>query len=235
MLGRIHSFESFGAVDGPGIRFIVFFQGCPLRCQFCHNPDTWHADGGREIEAAELVKNIAAYRNFIKNGGVTLSGGEPLMQPEFAREVLTLCKKEGFHTAIDTAGSLPLDKVRGAVEAADMLLLDIKTLDPDLCRELTGRDNRNALDLLNFCEKIGKTVWIRHVLVPGITLVETRLRELADFLQGYSCVKKVELLPFHQLGRYKWEALNEKYPLADTPEPSSEEIKEADKIFSALF
>ena len=168
--GRVHSFESFGTLDGPGVRFVVFLQGCPLRCRYCHNPDTWELGGGMEISSAEVVGKIESCRNFIRSGGVTLSGGEPLMQPEFARDILERCARAGFHTALDTAGSVPLERSRPVIDRADLLLLDIKALNPALCRELTGRDNRNTLATLDYCEETARPVWIRHVLVPGFTL-----------------------------------------------------------------
>lgn len=229
--GRIHSVESFGAVDGPGIRFVVFFQGCPLRCAFCHNPDTWDFSGGGEVTADEMLGEILKYKSFLKKGGVTLSGGEPLAQPAFCAELLRLCKENGLHTAVDTSGAIPLDKCQEAVDLADLLLLDIKALDPNLCKTITGQSNQNALALLNHREETGKPVWIRHVLVPGLTLDMPRLQALADFLRPYKCVEKVELLPYHSMGAYKWEALGLPYTLKDTPEPTEGELRAAEAIF----
>lgn len=232
-VGRIHSIETFGALDGPGIRYVVFLQGCPLRCAYCHNPDTWDAKGGREISAAALVKDILRYKNFIASGGVTLSGGEPLMQADFCREVLRLCRQEHLHTAIDTSGAIPLSVSKPAIDMADLLLLDIKALDAALSAELTGRDNRNTIETLHYCELVGKRVWLRHVIVPGITLERARLERLADFLVPYSCIDRVELLPFHKMGAYKWETLGIDFTLKDTPEPTEEEVEAAKKIFLA--
>lgn len=229
--GRIHSVETFGAVDGPGVRFVVFLQGCPLRCKFCHNPDTWNPKDGQEISAAELIEQISSYRNFIRKGGVTLSGGEPLLQPQFVKAVLDGCRELGLHTAIDTSGGVPLETAKPAIDAADMLLLDIKDIDPDGCRELTGRDNQNALSILRYCEEVGKSVWIRHVMVPGLTLQTDKLKRLAARLKGYRCIKKVELLPFHKMGEYKWEELHIPYSLTDTPEPTKDEVEAAKAIF----
>lgn len=231
--GRIHSVESFGAVDGPGIRFVVFMQGCPLRCLFCHNPDTWDAKAGREVSAEELVKEILTYRNYIKTGGVTLSGGEPLLQAEFTAEVLRLCRENRLHTAVDTSGCIPLEKALPALELADMLLLDIKDIDPDDAQELTGMTNRNAIATLDYCEKVAKTVWVRHVVVPGYTLDFEKLERLAAFLSQYTCVEKVELLPFHKMGEYKWQVLGEDYKLFDTQEPAEEEMARVKGIFRA--
>lgn len=229
--GRIHSVETFGAVDGPGVRFVVFLQGCPLRCKFCHNPDTWNPKDGQEISAAELIEQISSYRNFIRKGGVTLSGGEPLLQPQFVKAVLDGCRELGLHTAIDTSGGVPLETAKPAIDAADMLLLDIKDIDPDGCRELTGQDNQNALSILRYCEEVGKPVWIRHVMVPGLTLQTDKLKRLAARLKGYRCIKKVELLPFHKMGEYKWEELHIPYSLADTLEPTKDEVAKAKAIF----
>lgn len=229
--GRIHSVETFGAVDGPGVRFVVFFQGCPLRCKFCHNPDTWNPAEGKPVTAKELAGQIASYKNFIKDGGVTLSGGEPLLQPEFATALLLECKRLGLHTALDTSGGVPLSAAKPPVDAADLILLDIKDIDKEDCRALTGQDNQNALALLRYCQQTGKPVWIRHVMVPGLTLNPDKLTRLSAFLSGFSCIQKVELLPFHKMGEYKWEQLGRPYSLTDTPVPAPEEVALAKEIF----
>lgn len=229
--GFIHSLESFGAVDGPGIRYVVFFQGCPLRCIFCHNPDSWTFGGGTEMGVEELVSKIVDFRPFYRDGGVTLTGGEPLAQPEFAAALLRRLKEEGFHTAVDTAGSIPLSRCREAVDLADLLLLDIKALDPELCRTVSGADGSGAKALLDYCQECGKDVWLRHVLVPGYTLDQTRLRALADYLKPYTCIKQVEMLPFHQLGAYKWSELGLNYTLAGAEAPSSDQVEMARELF----
>ncbi len=232
--GRIHSFESFGTLDGPGIRFVVFLQGCPLRCLYCHNPDTWDASLGRVVSVSELVREVESCRRFLRSGGVTLSGGEPLLQPEFSLALLKEFRRRGFHTALDTAGSLPLEISRPVVDEADMLLLDVKALDPELCRRLTGRDNRNELATLAYCEQTGKEVWIRHVLTPGWTLDDSRLRDLAEYLKHFRCVKRIDLLPYHRMGAEKWKNLHLAEPLAGVPEPSAAECEKAEKIFKSL-
>ncbi len=229
--GYIHSLESFGAVDGPGIRYVIFFQGCPLRCIFCHNPDSWAFGQGMRMEVEELVSRITALRPFYQKGGVTLSGGEPLAQPEFAKALLRRLKDEGFHTAVDTAGSIPLERCREAVDLADLLLLDIKALDPVLCRQMTGADGAGAKALLDHRQAQGRPVWLRHVLVPGRTLEQSRLQALADYLTAYACIQRVELLPFHQLGKHKWERLDISYPLAGVQPPSEDQINCAREIF----
>jgi pyruvate formate lyase activating enzyme len=230
--GRIHSIESFGAVDGPGIRCVLFMQGCPLRCKFCHNPDTWPAQGGQNMTPEQALKRVVRYKPYIqKGGGVTLSGGEPLLQSEFCLEFARLAHKEGLHVALDTSGALPLDKVEEALREADLLLLDIKAMDAEVCRELTGQDNRNALAILNWCEQNHKPVWIRHVMVPGITLEETRLDALARYIAPFQCVERVELLPFHKLGEQKWAGCGAQYELYDTPEPTDQQVQRAKEIF----
>ena len=229
--GRIHSFESFGTLDGPGVRYIVFMQGCALRCCYCHNPDTWQVDGGAVYSVEEVMKKILSCRSYIKRGGVTFSGGEPLLQPDFLAALLDSCRAENLHTAIDTAGSVPLSASRRCIDKADMLLLDIKSLDDALCRSITGSGNHNALDTLEYCEKSDKPVWIRHVVVPGITLDMKLLALLSEYLQKFNCIKRVDLLGYHKLGEYKWEKLGLKNLLQATPEPSHEEIEEAQKLF----
>lgn len=232
--GRIHSFESFGTLDGPGIRFVVFFQGCPLRCKYCHNPDTWDVQGGRPVAVREIMAQVESCRNFLRTGGVTLSGGEPLMQPRFALALLNACREKGFHTALDTAGSLPLSQSAPVIDAADLVLLDIKALDSAECRDLTGMDNANELATLDYCEKTEKPVWIRHVLVPGWTLDEDKLQKLAAFLRPYKCIKRIDLLPFHKMASFKWANLNLTDPLAGTSEPSAEEVEKAQQIIGSL-
>lgn len=231
--GRIHSVETFGAVDGPGVRYVVFVQGCPLHCLYCHNPDSWAAEGGHLTDSAQVVADILPYRNFIRRGGVTVSGGEPLFQPAFTADILRRCKAEGLHTALDTAGSVSLPIAKQAIDAADLLLLDIKTLDPALHEMLTGKPIHYPLQTLEYCREIGKPVWIRHVLVPGYTLVPERLEALAVHLTHFPNIERVELLPFHKMGEYKWQELGERYRLYDTPAPTPEAVEEARAIFAS--
>lgn len=233
VMGHIHSVESFGALDGPGIRYVLFLQGCPLRCLFCHNPDSWEARGGQKIGSVEVVEDILRYRNFIRSGGVTLSGGEPLMQPAFAASILEGCREQGLHTALDTSGAVSLLYCRPAVDQADMLLLDMKAADDRLFRRITGRGLDNTLEILNHCENVGKRVWIRHVLVPGLTLEREALCELGNLLKPYACIERVELLPFHKMGEYKWEALGAPYTLKDTPAAGRDEVEWAKTILKA--
>lgn len=227
VIGWIHSVETFGALDGPGIRYVLFLQGCPLRCVYCHNPDSWCARRGQEISSVDVVKDILRYKNFLKNGGVTLSGGEPLFQPEFSASIIEGCIQNGLHTAIDTSGGVPLLLCQKPVELADLLLLDIKAADDQLYKKITGHSINNPLEILAARERIGKPVWIRHVLVPGLTLEDAQLRKLGRLLQHYSCIERVELLPFHKMGEYKWGELGEKYTLSETQPPTPEQVEHA--------
>ena len=231
--GRIHSIESFGSVDGPGIRYVLFLQGCPLKCLYCHNPDTWAFDDGKIVTAGEIVDDIATNRNFIEKGGVTISGGEPLLQQEFCAEVLDGCHELGLHTALDTSGIMPVEMVQDVLDKADLILLDIKSIDETMCETITGASNRNALATLRYREERGMDVWIRHVVVPGYTLDFEMLARMADYLKDFSCIKKVELLPFHKMGEYKWKELGRHYSLTDVPEPSEEDMKKAAELFDS--
>ena len=232
--GYLHSLESFGAVDGPGIRFVVFFSGCPLRCLYCHNPDTWEQKRENATTAPALMQKIRTYKNFLRNGGVTLSGGEPLLQATFCEELLTLCRAEGLHTAIDTSGVISLAQSQAAIDLADMLLLDIKDIDANDCITLTGQSNANAIATLRYCEKTGKPVWIRHVLLPGYTLKQDKLRRMAAFLQPFSCIARVELLPYHTMGLYKWDSLGIPSRIRQTQPPADAEVAAARSIFYDL-
>jgi len=228
--GRIHSVETFGTVDGPGVRYVVFLQGCALRCKFCHNPDTWQRTCGKEVDSEVMIREVVSYRSFIRSGGFTISGGEPLLQSDFTEDVLLRARAEHIHTAVDTAGSVPLDHSRQALAAADLILLDIKSIDDGQCWSLTGRGNAETLATLEYLEEIGKPVWLRHVLVPGWTLDVRLLSKLADHLAPFRCIEQVELLPFHKMGEYKWKELGYRYALLGTPEPTGEEIAMARQI-----
>lgn len=231
VIGKIHSYESFGAVDGPGVRFVVFLQGCPLRCIYCHNPDTWPPQDGQEATVEEVVEKILPYKPFLRRGGVTLTGGEPLMQSEFVYELICALHAHDLHVAIDTAGSIPLEQCQKAVDAADLILLDIKAADPKLCRMMCGSEGENAKALLEHCQALKKSVWLRHVVVPDYTLDETQLRKLAAYLKPFTCIERVELLPFHQMGSYKWDAAKLHYALQDKRTPDKAEMDQSRKIF----
>ena len=227
LTGKIHSLESFGTVDGPGIRFVTFMQGCPLRCRYCHNPDTWRADAPvkYELTPRQLLDEVLRYKSFIAKGGVTLTGGEPLMQPDFCREFFRLCRESGIHTALDTAGSVYNEKTLSVLDFTDLVLLDIKALQPELCRAVCGSDGRNALRLLDELERRGIDVWIRHVVVPGLTDDDALLAELVEYLKPFRTVKKIEWLPYHTMGVFKYKDLGLAYPLEGVPPLPAERIK----------
>lgn len=237
MTGRIHSIETFGTVDGPGVRFVAFLQGCPMRCAFCHNPDTWNpkAPVKFELTPEELLERTLRYRSYIRSGGVTLSGGEPLVQPDFVREYFRLCKAEGLHTALDTSGAVFNESARKALEFTDLVLLDIKTLDDALHESYTGMSRHNNQAFLDHLRTIGKPVWIRHVVVPGYTSVPERLEALAGFLTGYPNVERIELLPYHTMGVYKYKELGISYPLEGCEPLSQADIESARSIFRAIL
>lgn len=235
MTGRIHSFESFGTVDGPGIRFVVFVQGCPMRCQYCHNPDTWVVDGGKEYSAEQVAQNALRYKNyFAGGGGVTVSGGEPLMQIPFVTQLFTILKQNGVHTALDTSGVLftPSNKplIDDLLAVTDLVLLDIKHIDDEGHKGLTGHSNQNVLAFAKYLSDIGKPMWIRHVLVSGITDNDEYLKSLSQFISGLKTVQKVEVLPYHTMGVSKYEKLGVDYPLKGLQPPQKERIINAREI-----
>ena len=194
MIGHIHSLESFGTVDGPGVRFVAFMQGCPLRCMYCHNPDTWDPKGTCQYEMTpqQLVDEALRYRSFIKNGGVTVSGGEPLMQAEFVREYFRLCHNEGLHTALDTSGAFCTEDALRVLDETDLVLLDVKTMDTELYPKLTGIKQDNNLAFLDNLEERGIRTWIRHVVVPGVTDDDNWLIRLGEHVGRYKCVEKIK-------------------------------------------
>ena len=234
MIGRIHSFESFGTVDGPGVRFVTFMQGCPLRCLFCHNPDPWDPNGKCQYEFTpeQLRDEVVKYRSFIKSGGVTVSGGEPLMQSEFVAEFFRLCHDEGLHTALDTSGAIITDKVLKVLDNTDLVLLDIKTMDAELYPTLTGVKQNNNLAFLDILEERKIKTWVRHVVVPNLTDNDVWLRKLGEHVSHYDCVEKIEILPYHTLGTYKYEKLGEKYKLEGVPALSAQRANEIRSMMS---
>lgn len=239
MTGRVHSVESFGLVDGPGVRCVVFLKGCCLRCRYCHNPDTWNMDGGEDWEAEDLFRKIYRFKPYWKkNGGITVSGGEALLQMEFVTELFSLAKTHRVHTALDTSGApfrtdpAYLEKFQKLMEVTDLFILDIKEINPEKHRSLTGKDNQNILRLARYLSHHGKAMWIRHVLVPGITDSEEDLQALADFLDTLETVEKREILPYHTLGIYKWETLGLDYSLNEVLPPTPEEIRRAERILN---
>ncbi|MBQ6251735.1 pyruvate formate-lyase-activating protein [Ruminococcus sp.] len=239
MKGRIHSTESFGTVDGPGVRFVVFFQGCPLRCKYCHNPDTWDFSGGREVTAEELMKEYDSYKEFLKSGGITATGGEPLAQPEFLAELFALAKSKGVHTCLDTSAGVydPAhhEKIDEALKYTDLVMLDIKHIDDEEHKRLTGKGNRNILAFAEHIRDMGIPVWIRHVVVPGITDKYEELFALGEFLSTLSNIKALDVLPYHDMAKPKYAELGLEYPLGDTPPLTKEEaIRARDIIMDGI-
>lgn len=232
MEGRIHSFESLGAVDGPGIRFIIFMQGCSLKCKYCQNRDTWDLHGGTVYTTDELVKRILRYKNYImQNGGVTISGGEPLLQAKFLIELFKELKKHNIHTCIDTSGSFDItDDIKELIDLTDLFLLDIKCINDEKAIDLTGVSNKKELAFARYLSDINKPLWIRQVLVPEITDDEHDLLELKDFISTLKSVEKVEILPYHNLGKFKWDNLKCHYELEDYRIANNNDVKRAKKI-----
>ena len=231
--GKIHSFESFGTVDGPGIRFVLFMQGCPLKCKYCHNRDTWNIANGTEYDIETILSKIMRCKPYFdnSNGGVTVSGGEPLLQAKFVTELFKRLKKLNIHTTIDTAGSFKInDDIKELLSYTDLVLLDIKHIDNEKCIELTGLSNENTINFAKYLNENNIPMWIRQVLVPGITDDENDLNSLKEFINSLSNVKKVELLPYHDMGKFKWQEYGEEYELQDTPIPTIEQIKKAKSI-----
>ena len=232
MKGRIHSFESLGAVDGPGIRFVIFMQGCHLKCKYCQNRDTWDLAGGIEYEVDDILNRILRYKNYITpNGGVTISGGEPLLQVDFLIELFEKLKKEKIHTCIDTSGCVALtEKVKRLIDLTDLFLLDIKCINDEICKDLTGVSNKKELEFAQYLSENNKKMWIRQVLIPQITDNESDLKELSKYLKCLNGVEKFELLKYHDLGRFKWENLNLEYPLARYRTANEADVKRAKEI-----
>lgn len=237
VIGRVHSLESFGLVDGPGVRFVVFLQGCNLRCRYCHNPETWSFSDGKDWEVGELFKNVYKYHNYWKdNGGITVSGGEPLRQIDFLIEFFKLAKAKGVHTAVDTAGQpfsmdeAYLEKFNELMKVTDLFILDLKTFYADTHKALTGWTNENILQMAKYLSDNGKAMWIRHVLVPELTDDEQELKDMKAFIDTLATVERVEILPYHSLGLFKWEKIGVKYSLEDARIPTKEEIAKAEEL-----
>ena len=239
--GRIHSVESFGSADGPGVRYIVFLKGCNMRCQYCHNPDTWAKDGGELMTTEEVLKKALRYKTYWKEkGGITVSGGEALLQIDFVTELFRLAKEKGVNTCLDTSGN-PFSmeepfksKFDELMKYTDLFMLDIKHMDDAAHRKLTGQTNQNILEMAAYLSDHGKAMWIRHVLVPGITTDEDELHRLRSFLDTLKTVERVEVLPYHTLGVFKWKELGIPYQLEGVDPPTKEQIDRAKEILGAL-
>lgn len=239
--GRIHSVESFGSADGPGVRYIVFLKGCNMRCQYCHNPDTWAKDGGELMTPEEVLKKALRYKTYWKEkGGITVSGGEALLQIDFVTELFRLAKEKGVNTCLDTSGNpFSLEepfksKFDELMKYTDLFMLDIKHMDDAAHRKLTGQTNQNILEMAAYLSDHGKSMWIRHVLVPGITTEEDELYRLRSFLDTLKTVERVEVLPYHTLGVFKWKKLGIPYQLEGVDPPTKEQIDRAKEILGAL-
>lgn len=242
MEGLIHSFESFGTVDGPGVRYVVFFQGCPMRCKYCHNPDTWNFAEGMRLEADEVIAKFERNRSFYRTGGITATGGEPLMQIDFLTALFAKAKERGIHTCLDTSGILYdedkeelMEKFEKLFLVTDLVMLDIKHIEEKAHRELTGQSNRNVIAFAKALERAKIPVWIRHVVVPGITFDEQALTELGRFIKTLSNFEKLEVLPYHTMGKVKYEKLGMEYPLGDTPQLTKEEADYAKELIVAAM
>lgn len=240
MKGYVHSIESFGSVDGPGVRFVIFLQGCPMRCQFCHNPDTWALYKGDQMSAEELLSQAVRFRPYWgQEGGITVSGGEALLQIDFLLELFTLAHAQGVNTCLDTSAApyrpddkAWMEKFDKLMAVTDTVLLDIKEIRDEAHRKLTGHTNANILACARHLSDLAVPVWIRHVLVPGVTDNDDDLRELRAFIDTLTNVKRVEVLPYHTLGVYKYEQLGIDYPLKGVNAPTKERIANAEKILT---
>ena len=231
--GWVHSYETGSTVDGPGIRITLFMSGCLLRCQFCHNPDTWQLRDGTRVELAQAVRRLGDFAPMLRamGGGLTISGGEPLVQPGFTHGMFAAAKRMGLHTALDTSGLLGSRADDDYLRSVDLVLLDIKSGDPDTYRRITGRDLAPTLRFAERLAEIGKPVWIRYVLVPGLSDAPDNIGRVARFVGPMKNVEWVEILPFHQMGEFKWKSLGLDYQLADTNPPTEAQVKMALDIF----
>ncbi len=229
---KVHSIESFGTVDGPGIRFVLFLQGCHLQCKYCHNRDTWNMNGGEYKSLDDIFEKIMKYKNYIyPNGGVTVTGGEPLLQVKFLIELFKKLKKENIHTCVDTSGMVALtDDIKKLLFLTDLVLLDIKHINSEKCKDLVGFNNEKELAFARYLSDNNIHMWIRQVLVPGYTDDEQDLLQLKDFISSLSTVDKVEILPYHDMGRYKWENLGFKYELDGVRIANDDDVNRAKNL-----
>lgn len=243
-MGYIHSIQTFGTVDGPGVRFVIFFQGCPMRCQYCHNPDTWELADGKEKSVDEIIDMFERNCAFYRTGGITATGGEPMMQMDFLLELFTKAKEKEIHTCLDTSGIFfqeawentekrvgeAFEKIQKLMAVTDLVMLDIKHIETEPHQTLTGHGNEKVLAFAKYLDEIKMPVWIRHVVVPGITYSEEQLTKFGAFLRTLSNVEKLEVLPYHTLGENKYEKLGLEYPLKGVPQLTKEEAKEAEDM-----
>ncbi|MCL2411210.1 MAG: pyruvate formate-lyase-activating protein [Treponema sp.] len=236
ILGKIHSIETCGTVDGPGIRYVIFMQGCSLRCVYCHNPDTWSKENKTAVtkSVSDLIADIVKYKSYFtfSGGGVTLTGGEPLVQKEFALELFRQCKKEGLHTTLDTSGHTDLDSItKEILTHTDLVLLDMKSINPQTYKKVTGFTIEKLFAFAEYLNEKNIETYYRFVLVPGLTDNDQEMHDLAVYLKSLKNAHKVGILPFHQLGAYKWQDLNLNYKLKDTPIPTPKEAEKVRELF----
>lgn len=229
---RIHSYESFGTVDGPGIRFVIFMQGCHLQCKYCQNRDTWNTHAGKLVSLEELLKKIKKYVNYIKpTGGVTVTGGEPLLQAAFLVTLFQKLKELNIHTAIDTSGMVEITpEIKKLLDLTDLVLLDIKHIDDEKCKQLVGHSNQKELAFAKYLSNNQIPMWIRQVIIPGVTDDEKDLYKLKDFLSTLKTIQRIELLPYHDLGKFKWTDSGYTYELENIRTATEEDIQRAKKI-----
>ena len=230
---RIHSIESFGTVDGPGIRFVLFLQGCYLQCKYCHNRDTWDLKGGEPKSLDDIFEKIKRYKNYmmLSGGGVTVTGGEPLLQVKFLIELFKKLKEEGIHTCIDTSGIVAItDDIKELLKYTDLVLLDIKHIDDEKCKKLVGVSNKRELEFAQYLSDNNIKIWIRQVLVPGYTDDEEDLKKLKKFIKSLKTVENVQILPYHSMGKFKWEKLGNKYELEDVRTANQDDVDRVKKI-----
>ena len=234
VIGHVHSIETCGTVDGPGIRFIIFLQGCLMRCKYCHNRDTWDLEGGKDRTVDDLMAELLQYRHFMNasGGGITISGGEAMLQPEFVRAMFEACRLEGIHTCLDTNGFVRRidDTAKSVVDVADLVLLDIKQMDNKKHIDLTHVSNKYTLDFANYLAEQNQPVYLRYVVVPGYTDCVEDAHTLGKFIESMKNIEKIELLPYHELGKHKWTAMGEDYPLDGVSPPSRETMEEIKNI-----
>ncbi|WGX75979.1 pyruvate formate-lyase-activating protein [Paraclostridium bifermentans] len=232
--GRVHSIETFGTVDGPGIRFILFMQGCPLRCKYCHNRDTWDVKGGTEYTTDEIIEQVKKYSSYMKfsGGGLTVSGGEATLQPEFLKDLFKKAQENEIHTCLDTSGFVNIDVIDPVLDYTNLVLLDLKHMVPEKCKDLVGVSIDKTLEFAKHLSNRNIPVWIRHVLVPGVTDDRENLELMGNFISTLKNVDRVELLPYHTLGVHKWENMGFEYELKDVPDATTEDIEKASKILA---
>ncbi|WP_371188283.1 pyruvate formate lyase 1-activating protein [Thalassotalea maritima] len=237
LLGRIHSVETCGAFDGPGLRFIIFMQGCLMRCKYCHNRDSWDEDIGQQLTVEQLMAQIRTYKQFFKfsGGGVSVSGGEPVLQAPFVTELFKACKAEGIHTCLDTNGFVRNHNqtIDDLLAVTDLVLLDLKQMNREIHRDLTKVSNRYAIAFAQHLAQINKPTWIRYVIVPGYSDDEASAKLLAEFIAPMPNIERLELLPYHDTGSYKWLQYNDTYELADTKPPSQESLDNLAQLFQS--